>query len=168
MGKLGFPIFFSYIYKVNKNKGYIMALWHFTNFNKYGNPRHRIFHRRDGEPFSHGPGFGSTMVRRFKYDYEHSVMPPTILELNGKTYLMPIWKEVVEGTTIKDINWIKPKPKRIEPIVEINVSGSNPDIKYKTSYHPSSGNYYCNCPGKWMAKDGKCKHIKALEAKINK
>ena len=168
MGKLGFPIFFSYIYKVNKNKGYIMALWHFTNFNKYGNPRHRIFHRPDGEPFSHGPGFGSTMVRRFKNNYEHSVMPPTILELNGKTYLMPIWKEVVEGITIKDINWIKPKPKRIEPIVEINVSGSNPDIKYKTSYHPSSGNYYCNCPGKWMAKDGKCKHIKALEAKINK
>ena len=168
MGKLGFPIFFSYIYKVNKNKGYIMALWHFTNFNKYGNPRHRIFHRPDGEPFSHGPGFGSTMVRRFKYDYEHSVMPPTILELNGKTYLMPIWKEVVEGTTIKDINWIKPKPKRIEPIVEINVSGSNPDIKYKTSYHPSSGNYYCNFPCIWRAKDGKCKHIKALEAKINK
>ena len=55
-----------------------MALWHFTNFNKYGNPRHRIFHRPDGEPFSHGPGFGSTMVRRFQYDYEHPVMPPTI------------------------------------------------------------------------------------------
>ena len=132
-----------------------MALWHFTNFNLFFLFFLFLF-------------FGSTMVRRFQYDYEHPVMPPTILELNGKTYLMPIWKEVVEGTTIKDINWIKPKPKRIEPIVEINVSGSNPDIKYKTSYHPSSGNYYCNCPGKWMAKDGKCKHIKALEAKINK
>ena len=47
---------------------------------------------------------------------------------------MPLWKEVVKGTTLMDINWIKPKPKRIEPIVEINVSGSNPDIKYKTSY----------------------------------
>jgi len=50
----------------------------------------------------------------------------------------------------------------------MNTSGSNPDIVYKTSYYPSSNNYYCNCPGKWMAKDGKCKHIKALEAKINK
>ena len=46
-----------------------MALWHFTNFNKYGNPRHRIFHLPDGKPFSHGPGFGPTMVRRFKYEY---------------------------------------------------------------------------------------------------
>ena len=35
-----------------------MALWHFTNFNKYGNPRSRIFYRPDGEAFSHGPGFG--------------------------------------------------------------------------------------------------------------
>ena len=42
-----------------------MALWHFTNFNKYGNPRSRIFHRPDGEGFSHGPGFGSTMVEDF-------------------------------------------------------------------------------------------------------
>ena len=145
-----------------------MALWKFTNFNKYGNPRTRIIYKPDGEPFSHGPGFGSTMVRRFKYDYEHSVMPPTILELNGKTYLMPLWKEVVDGTTVEDIEWIKPKQKRLDPIIEMNVSGSNPDIKYKTSYYPSSNNYYCNCPGKWMAKDGKCKHIKALEAKINK
>ena len=79
-----------------------MALWHFTNFNKYGNPRSRIFHRPDGEGFSHGPGFGPTMVRRFKYDYKGEVMPPTLLELNGKTYLMPLWKEVVMGTTLDD------------------------------------------------------------------
>ena len=70
-----------------------MALWHFTNFNKYGNPRSRIFHRPDGEGFSHGPGFGSTMVRRFKYDYKGEVIPPALLELNGKTYLMPLWKQ---------------------------------------------------------------------------
>ena len=108
------------------------------------------------------------MVRRFKYDYEHPVMPPTILELNGKTYLMPIWKEVVEGTTIKDINWIKPKPKRTEPIIEMHVSSSNADIKYKTTYYPDSGKFYCNCPGRWRAFDGRCKHIKALENKVGK
>ena len=91
-----------------------MALWHFTNLNKYGNPRSRIFHRPDGEAFSFNPnGFGSFVaVRRYKYEYEHPVLPPTILELNGKTYLMPLWKEVVKGTTIDDIEWIKPKPKK--------------------------------------------------------
>ena len=145
-----------------------MALWKFTNFNKYGNPRTRIMFRPDGEGFSHGPGFGPTMVSRFQYEVKGGNIPPSILELNGKTYIMPWWKEVEPETTLNDINWIKPKPKRMDPIIEMNTSGSSPDIVYKTSYYPSSNNYYCNCPGKWMAKDGKCKHIKALEAKINK
>ena len=94
----------------------------------------------------------------------------------GKDFIYPYCKKsevfaILTGKktlTENDIHWIKPKPKRLDPIIEMNPSGSNPDIKYKTSYYPSSGNYYCNCPGKWMAKDGKCKHIKALEAKINK
>ena len=145
-----------------------MALCKFTNLNKPGNYRSRIIHT-DGPLSIPGSGFGpSIFANRFKYEYKEPVMPPSILKLNGKTYLMPLWKEVIEGTTIEDIEWIKPKQKRLDPIIEMNVSGSNPDIKYKTSYYPSSGNYYCNCPGKWMAKDGKCKHIKALEAKINK
>ena len=55
-------------------------------------------------------------------------MPPSILELNGKTYLMPLWKEVVKGTTIDDIKWIKPKLKRKDPIIEVSVSGSNPAV----------------------------------------
>lgn len=146
-----------------------MALWSFTNLNKYGNPRTRIIHRPDGEAFSHGPGFGSTWVSRFQYEYKHEVLPPSILKLNGKTYLMPLWKEVEDGTTIDDIEWIKPKPKvRPKPIMEINVSGSSPDISYKTKYFPDTGNYSCNCPGRWRAADRRCKHIKALEKKVNK
>ena len=143
-----------------------MALWHFTNFNKYGNSRHRIFHLPDGKPFSHGPGFGPTMVRRFKYEYKGEVMPPTLLELNGKTYIMPIWKEVVEGTTLNDIEWIKPKPKkkRTDAIIETFASGSS-DTTYTTKYYPDSGNFYCSCPGSWRSR-GNCKHIKELKVKI--
>ena len=143
-----------------------MALWKFTNFNKYGNPRTRIIYKPDGESFSHGPGFGSTMVRRFKYDYEDPVMPPTILKLNGKTYLMPLWKEVVEGTTVEDIDWIKPKPKRKDPIIETFASGSS-NSTYTTKYFPDSGKFYCSCPGSWRSR-GNCKHIKELRNKLNK
>lgn len=148
-----------------------MALWHFTNLNKYGNPRSRIIHKPNGEAFSFNPnGFGSFVaVRRYKYEYEHPVMPPTILELNGKTYLMPLWKEVVKGTTVNDIEWIKPEPKvKQEPIVETSTSSSDPNKTYKTIYYPESGKFHCNCPGRWRAFDGKCKHIKTLEIKINK
>ena len=146
-----------------------MALWHFTNLNKYGNPRSRIFHRPDGEAFSFNPnGFGSFVaVRRYKYEYEHPVMPPTILELNGKTYLMPLWKEVVKGTTIDDIEWIKPKPKkkRTEPVIKTFTSGSSDNV-YTTKYYPDSGNFHCTCPGSWRSR-GNCKHIKELRNKIN-
>ena len=147
-----------------------MALWKFSNLNKHGNLRSRIIYRPDGQPFSVKPkGLGPViMVRRFRYEYEHPVIPPTILELNGKTYLMPLWKEVEKGTTINDIEWIKPKPKKTEPIIETHTSSSRADVEYKTTYYPDSGKFYCNCPGRWRAFDGKCKHIKALEEKINK
>ena len=140
-----------------------MALCQFTNFNKYGNPRTRIFHRPDGQAFSHGPGFGPTMVRRFKYEYKDSVMPPSILELNGKTYLMPIWKEVEKGTTINDVEWIKPKPKRKYETLVVETPASGSDTIYKTRFYPDTGNYTCTCPGTWRAKDRRCKHIKKLE-----
>ena len=147
-----------------------MALWHFTNLNKYGNPRSRIFYRPDGEAFSFNPkGFGSFVaVRRYKYDYEHPVLPPTILELNGKTYLMPLWKEVVEGTTVDDINWIKPKPKkkRSETIIKTFASGSSENT-YETKYYPDSGKFYCSGPGSWRSR-GNCKHIKELRNNLNK
>ena len=145
-----------------------MALWHFTNLNKYGNPRSRIFHRPDGEAFSFNPnGFGSFVaVRRYKYEYEHPVMPPTILELNGKTYLMPLWKEVVKGTTINDIEWIKPKPKKKSETIVVETPSSKGDVIYKTRFYPDTGNYTCNCPGTWRAKDRMCKHIIKLKSEI--
>ena len=142
-----------------------MALWKFTNFNKYGNPRTRIMFRPDGEGFSHGPGFGPTMVSRFQYEVKGGNIPPSILELNGKTYIMPWWKEVEPETTLKDINWIQPKPKvKKQPIIETNISGSGLG-EYKTKYYPESGKIHCSCPGFWRS-GGNCKHVKALKLKL--
>ena len=143
-----------------------MALWEFTNLNKHGNYRTRIIHTK-GALSIPGSGLGPVVfANRFKYKYEHPLMPPTIFKSNGKTYLMPLWKEVIEGTTIDDIEWIKPKPKvKQEPITETHSSSSS-DKTYKTSYYPESGKYHCNCMGRFRARDGRCKHIKALEKKV--
>ena len=92
-----------------------MALWKFSNKNKYGNWRHRIIALPDGKPFSHGPGFGKVVgVSRFKYTYEHPILPPTIINLptTGKTYIVPAWMEVLPETTLNDIEWIKPEIKK--------------------------------------------------------
>ena len=143
-----------------------MALWEFKNLNKHGNFRTRIIHTK-GALSIPGSGFGpSVIARRFKYKYEEPVMAPTLFKTNGKTYLMPIWKEVIEGTTLDDIEWIKPKPKvKKEPITETHSSSSS-DKTYKTTYYPESGKFYCDCPGRWRAFDNRCKHIKALEKKV--
>ena len=162
-GNLVSPFFFH----IFTGKIKVMALWEFKNLNKHGNYRTRIVHT-NGALSIPGSGFGhSVFARRFKYKYEHPVMPPTIFKNNGKTYLMPLWKEVIEGTTVEDIEWVKPKLKRTDPIIEMHVSSSNAEIKYKTTYYPDSGKFYCNCPGRWRAFDGKCKHIKELEKKVN-
>jgi len=145
-----------------------MALWEFKNLNKYGNFRTRIIHT-EGSLSIPGSAFGPVVfARRFRYEYKHSYLPPTLLELNGKKYLMPLWQEVDKGTTIDDINWVKPKPKkkRTEPIIETFTSGSSDNV-YTTKYYPDSGKFYCSCPGSWRTQ-GNCKHIKELKNEINK
>ena len=57
------------------------------------------------------------------------------------------------------------KPKEEDPIIEMHVSSSRPNIKYKTTYYPDSGKFSCNCPEEFRAFDGRCKHVKELEKK---
>jgi len=142
-------------------------LYEFSNQNKYGNLRKRIIVWPDGKPFSFNPkGLGRMVaVRRFKYEYEHSLVPPSILELNGKTYIMPLWKEVVKGTTINDIEWIKPQPKKTV-VEEFKFESASSGSVYTTKkYTKPDGEikFSCSCPGTWRAKDRRCKHIKSLE-----
>ena len=150
-----------------------MALWKFSNLNKYGNWRHRIIALPDGKPFSHGPGFGKVVgVSRFKYTYEHPILPPTIINspTTGKTYIVPVWMEVLPETTLNDIEWIKPEIKK--PVIE----KQEPQTwKFESKSDPGSfyvvqviGNKIkCNCPGVWRSKDRKCKHIKEVEKCVN-
>lgn len=147
-----------------------MALWQFSNLNKYGTLRRRIMHLPDGKPFTHGPGFGKFVaVSMFKYSYEHPTLPPTIFKSpnDGKFYIVPTWQEVVEGTTTNDVDWIKPTPKvqavKAENIV-VKTPSSKGDTEYVTTYYPASGKYHCTCPGTWRT-GGNCKHVKELKLK---
>jgi hypothetical protein len=147
-----------------------MALWKFSNLNKYGTLRSRILHIPDGKPFSHGSGFGNVVfVNRFKYSYEHPIFPPSLFKspTDGKTFIVPTWQEVIEGTKIEDVEWIKPKIKvkvdKVENII-VKTPSSKGDTEYITTYYPNSGKYHCTCPGTWRT-GGNCKHIKDLRIK---
>ena len=141
-----------------------MALWKFTNLNKYGNLRSRIVYRPDGEAFSFNPkGFGPFVnVRMFRYEYKGAI-PPALATFSGQTYIVPSWQKVDPNTTLKDIQWIKPKPKvkRQETVIKTFKTGSS-DAVYTTKYYPTSGKYFCDCPGSWRSF-GNCKHIKQMK-----
>lgn len=144
-----------------------MALWEFSNKNKYGNWRTRIIFRPDNQSFSHGPDFGNGVsVKRFKYIHEHLYSPILYTSKeDGKKYILPTWKVVHPDTQQNDIVWVKPK---INKVVEKEV------WKFESSSEP--GSFYfvkrsgdkltCTCSGYWRSKDRRCKHVKEVEQKI--
>ena len=146
-----------------------MALFKFQNLNKHGNLRTRIVHSPTSQ-FSFKPaGYGKFVnVQRFYYEVEHAYLSPALYtDDNGNKFILPTWEKAHPETTLEDIKLTRPKlEKRTEPIIETNISSSS-GVTYETKYYPDSGNYYCSCPGRWRAFDGKCKHIKALEKKVN-
>ena len=143
-----------------------MPIIEFSNLNKYGNWRTRRFFNPTSNYSINPDGLGpSIMVKLHKYTHKH-VSPPCIMKLGGKTYIMPGWQEVIEGTTLNDVIHIKPKLKKKAETIVVETSSSKGDKMYKTRYYPDTGNFTCTCPGVWMSGNN-CKHIKKLRLKIN-
>ncbi len=144
-------------------------LYKFTNKNKYGTLRSRIIYRPNGEGFKFNPkNFGDFVdVRVFRYTYEHPVLPPSLFtDKDGQKWIVPIWKKVLPETTLKDINWVKPKPKKVK--LQKNEfqfeSKSDPGHFYKVTVIGKKVD--CTCSGKWRAKDRQCRHMKDIKKQL--
>ena len=103
-------------------------------------------------------------IQRVMYKHEYW-MPPALINIGDKKYIVPTWKEVHPDTTFEDVFHIKPERKK--PVKETKTfpSKSDPTITYKatrTTYPSGEVKHYCNCPGKWRAKSGMCKHLKSF------
>jgi len=151
-----------------------MSLIQFTNTNKYGTFRHRIVYRPGDKPFKIGRGFGPVVgVKAFKYTHEH-IYPPALFtsSVTGQKYIVPGYQKVHPQTTLKDINWIQPKPKNVEKAAD--VFKTNEEFKFESKSEPGSfyvvrvvnGKAKCNCAGQYRAKDRKCKHMKEVEKEL--
>ena len=146
-----------------------MALWKFSNLNKYGNIRTRIIYRPDGETFGINPkGFGPFIgVSRFKYESK-SPFSPALVIIKDKKYMVPDWKEVLPETTINDIMEYQPETRGRKkgqtkvPNIVVKTPSSSSDEIYTTTFYPTSGKYYCDCPGTWRTA-GNCKHVKEMK-----
>ena len=77
-----------------------------------------------------------------------SIHNPAIAVLGGKTIVMPTWTVVPDGTTLDDIDWIRPVQVKAE--VKMKHVG-----KYIVNIY-EDGRVSCDCPGFTYRK--KCKH----------
>ena len=64
----------------------------------------------------------------WKYDHRES-LPPNLVILNNKTYIVPSWRRVARGTELSNIRHVKPQISKV-PV---------PTSKYKTIYYPEIG-----------------------------
>jgi hypothetical protein len=106
----------------------------------------------------------SSSVSVFKYEVE-GLIPPSIIESQGKTYIVPYWLEVHPKTTFKDIIHISPQAKETLPKIKLESESQSGLGQYKTTYNPNNGTYKCSCMGFWRSK-GNCKHVKEMKAKM--
>jgi hypothetical protein len=105
-------------------------------------------------------------TQRVLYYHRHVYPPALFVNQEGKKFIVPTWVEVHPATQLCDIRWEPPVKKETKKEIKTFVSSSDASIKYKTTKTTLStgeAKYSCNCPGKWRAKDGECKHIKALK-----
>ena len=109
----------------------------------------------------------SYAVQRVMYKHDYW-MPPALVRLKGKQYLMPNWTEVHPEAQLSDVMWKRPERKVQKPDVTTKkfTSKSNPDITYtakRTMLPTGKVQYSCNCPGVWRAKSRECKHMKEMK-----
>tara|TARA_R110000796_G_scaffold194821_2_gene311187 strand:+ start:599 stop:1039 length:441 start_codon:yes stop_codon:yes gene_type:complete len=143
-------------------------IYEFKNLNKHGNIRTRLIPWPNGKSFGINPkGFGPYVsVKIHKYEYKEPLLPPGLIVIGNQKYIIPTWTPVLMETELTDINWIKPKPKKIK--VEKQEfqfeSKSDPGHFYKVTIKDNKVD--CTCSGKWRAKDRQCRHMKDVKKQL--
>lgn len=146
-----------------------MALIEFTQLNKLGLHRTRVFYQPTTSYGFNPKNYGNHIqVRVFKYDYKHPIIPPILyLDSKGDKYLNNGTK-VLPETTLEDVNWIKPKLKtEIKTTFEFKSKSSNDVYTVTKSEIGDKITLRCDCRGFFMAKDRKlgCKHVQEVRNK---
>jgi hypothetical protein len=109
----------------------------------------------------------SVSIQRMVYYHNHHFPPSLVISSSGKKYIVPTWTEVHPATQLSDVVWEKPEVKKEVKETKEFRSKSDPTIVYKTiktTLVTGEQKFWCNCQGRWRAKDGECKHIKEMKS----
>jgi len=106
----------------------------------------------------------SSVATRLIYRSNNQTLPPHLITVRDKKYIVPEWKEVHPLTTKDDIIWEKPVEKVIEEKTFKFESSSEKGMFYKVRV--KGAKISCNCQGVWRAKDRTCKHMKQVKQEL--
>lgn len=103
------------------------------------------------------------ITNRIVYKVEDRRINPTIIcsPRDNKHYIVPHWIECHPQATLDDIAVVKAKPVLAKGMWKFKSSSGDGEYTVRQSGLKLT----CNCPGRWKAKAGKCKHVKEVEAK---
>jgi hypothetical protein len=128
------------------------------------NDEAKIYPKRDNITFCY--------CRPFKYKVKkHAYLCVAIANFGNKHVIMPAGIVCHPKTTLDDIIEIDDRPKVVEKAPEVK----QPSQTWKFESSSGGGTYVvkmtprgltCDCPGRWRAKDKKCKHMKEIEKEL--
>ncbi|MFW6311056.1 MAG: SWIM zinc finger family protein [Nanoarchaeota archaeon] len=99
----------------------------------------------------------------------NTLIPPSLATFpSGKTYILPIWKEVPGDTTLEEVqkHWIKKIPRESKDFdfkIRKEISSSNGKQNYIVQY--DGMNWSCTCTGFGFRR--KCKHIEQIKSECS-
>ena len=95
-----------------------------------------------------------------------SFLPPGISILGGKTFVIPGWHEVPNGTTLEEVHdhWVQTKPVQEEKpshTIYETIDSSKGNKTYEVTFDGTWWN--CTCVGFGFRKD--CRHVQETKLK---
>lgn len=90
--------------------------------------------------------------------------PPALYQLPGRPPMVTGTlangsNTVPDGTTLADIEWIRPKLSKVAKAKTVTVKGSRPGVTYTLTQQPT-GRWSCTCPAYTFRRT--CKHASAM------
>lgn len=91
----------------------------------------------------------------------NALVPPAIARIGQKTYVVPDWLEVPNGTTRAEVVWNRPSvtANAAKAATVVKVTGSKGKV-YSVTTH-GNGKRTCDCPGYTYRRT--CRHLTSVK-----
>lgn len=145
-----------------------MPLFEIIRINKHNTISRDIVYSEKSSLGINPNGCNHIIVKSFKYEYKHELIPPVII--NGENKILNDEEGTIlhPTTTLEDINWIKPeKVTQTQEYFKFKSNSSDSIYTVIKRFDGLKMKYTCDCPGVFRSKNKICKHIQSVQNESN-